>query len=80
MGRRPAFLVHGKECFHIAVAAERQCGYKNVCRDRFTCIRVCYGRRISRPVNLHNLARLVVQMHGGVLFYQKVIVVLVELR
>ena len=76
----PALLIHGKERFHVGVPAVRQRRDKHVRRNRFTGIRVDDRRGISRPVHLHDLAGLVVQVHRRVGFNCVVTVMLFELR
>ena len=79
MGSCPAFLIHGEECFHIAVAAVWQCGNENICRDNLACVRIDDGSCIACPVDLHDFTGLVMQVHGGVGFGNVIAVILVEL-
>ena len=75
----PTFLIHGEKGFHIGVSAAGQYGNKDVCRNRFSCIRVDDGGGIPGPVHLHDISGLVLQMHSGVCLYDVIVVVFVEL-
>ena len=80
MGCGPSLLVHGEKGFYIAVAAVGQGCHKHIGRDHyFTGVCVNNSGSIAGPVHLHNLAGLVVQVHGGVDLCQIVGIVLVEL-
>ena len=60
MGSGPGFLVHGEECLHVAVTAERQCRYEYIGRDNFAGICVNDRGCISGPIYLHQFTGLVI--------------------
>ena len=76
---RPAFLIHGKERFHIAIAAVGQRCHEYICGDCFSCICVDYSGCIACPVHLKDFTRLVIQMQSGVGFGDIIVVILIEL-
>ena len=80
MGCSPALLVHGEEGLYITVATVRQGRNEHISRDDFAGICVNDGSSITRPVHLHDLSGLVVQMHRGIGLVEIVAIILVELR
>ena len=68
-----------KKGFYVAVATVGQGCHEHIGRDNFTGVCVNNSGSIAGPVHLHNLAGLVVQVHGGVYLCQIVRIVLVEL-
>ena len=79
MGCGPSILVHGEKGFYIAVAAVRQGCHEHIGRDDLTSVRVNNGGNVASPVHLHDLAELMIQVHGGVGLCQIVGVILIEL-
>ena len=79
MSGGPCLLVHGEKGFHIAVAAVGQRGHEHIGRDDLAGVRVNDGSGVTGPVHLHDLTRLVIQVHDGVSLGQIVGVILVEL-
>lgn len=79
MGSCPGLLVHGEECFHIAVTAIRQSCHKHISRDNFSGVRVNDGGSVSGPIHLHDLTGFVIQVHGCIRFGQIICIILVEL-
>ena len=80
VGGSPAFLIHREKCFHITVSAVWQTRHKDICWNCFTGIRINYSCSIPGPIDLHDLTRLVIQVHRGISLHHIVIVVLIELR
>ena len=79
MGCGPCLLVHGEKGFYIAVATVWQSCHEHIGRDNFAGVCVNNSGSIAGPVHLHDFARLVVQVHGGVDLCQIVSIVLIEL-
>ena len=65
MAQQPVFCLHIVTGFRIDVAAARQDGYKQICGALFACYGVEYGNRITCPIHLHGVTRLVLDAHGG---------------
>lgn len=72
-------LLHSQEGLCVGVAAIWQHRYKQVGVQPFPGIRIHQCCRLARPVHLHGLARLVLQVHGGFGFVGIVCIILVEL-
>ena len=79
MAGDPGLLLHVQEGLCVGVAAVWQHRYKQVGVQPLPGVCVHQRRRLARPVHLHGLAGLVLQMHGGFRFVDIVCVVLVEL-
>jgi len=75
----PGLLVHGEKGFYIAVAAVRKRCHEHIGRDDLTSVRVNNGGSVASPVHLHDLAGLMIQVHGGFGLCQIVGVILIEL-
>ena len=75
----PAFLIHREESLYIRIAAEWQRCHENIYRNSFACIGIDDGSGVACPVNLHNLAWFVVEMHGRSGFRHVVAVILFKL-
>lgn len=63
----PGLLGHGEEGLHIAVAAVGRGRHEHIGRNNLARVRVDDSGGIARPVHLHDLTGLVIQVHGGVL-------------
>ena len=75
----PALLIHRKEPFHIAVSAVRKCSNKDVNFDEFSGGSVNNSDCVACPIHLHNLARLMIQMHCCIFLGTEVVVIFVKL-
>ena len=72
--------IHREESFHVAVSTVRKRSDKYIDINGLACFSVEDTGCVTSPVNLHDLAGLVIQVHCGVLLGAEVVVVLVELR
>ena len=79
MTGNPGLLLHVQEGLCVGVAAVWQHRYKQVYIQPLPGVCVHQRCRLARPVHLHGLAGLVLQVHGGFGLVDIVCVVLVEL-
>ena len=75
----PGLLLHVQEGLCVGVAAVWQHRYKQVGVQPLPGVCVHQSCRLARPVHLHGLAGLVLQVHGGFRFVDIVRIILVEL-
>lgn len=75
----PCLLLHVQKGLCVCVAAVWQHRYKQVGIQPLPSVRVHQSCRLPRPVHLHGLTGLVLQVHGGFRFVDIVRVILIEL-
>jgi len=79
MGGGPTFLILGHKSLDICITAVRQYCHKDIRLDGRAGVGIRYANILTGPVDLHYLSRLVIQMHGCVVFNDIVTVIFVEL-
>ena len=62
---KPGFLLLVRKGFHKSVLAVWQGAHKEPCFHGFACDRIDYAGRVSCPVHLNPLGRLMMNAHGS---------------
>ena len=75
----PGFLLHIQETLCIRITAVWQHRNEQIYRNDYSSIRVDDATGLPGSVYLHSVARLVIHMHSGLGFVDKVGIMLVEL-